>query len=168
MAGLVVDLRLKKTKRGETLCFVTLDDRSARIDVTLFGEAYENARRMIAKDQVLVIEGEVANDDYNGGLKVRGQSVLSVAEARVRFAEKLVINCDANRLKPRELKQLSETLARFKPLQQGVVVELAYVCDAARGRLRLGENWAVLPQDELILALKEQFGNPAVQLEYAS
>jgi len=168
MAGLVVDLRLKKTKRGETLCFVTLDDRSARIDVTLFGEAYENARRMIAKDQVLVIEGEVANDDYNGGLKVRGQSVLSVAEARVRFAEKLVINCDANRLKPRELKQLSETLARFKPLQQGVVVELAYVCDAARGRLRLGENWTVLPQDELILALKEQFGNPAVQLEYAS
>lgn len=168
MAGLVVDLRLKKTKRGETLCFVTLDDRSARIDVTLFGEAYENARRMIAKDQVLVIEGEVANDDYNGGLKVRGQSVLSVAEARVRFAEKLVIDCDANRLKPRELKQLSETLARFKPLHQGVVVELAYVCDAARGRLRLGENWTVLPQDELILALKEQFGNPAVQLEYAS
>jgi hypothetical protein len=66
------------------------------------------------------------------------------------------------------LKQLSETLARFKPLQQGVVVELAYVCDAARGRLRLGENWTVRPQDELILALKEQFGKPAVQLEYAS
>jgi len=168
MAGLVVDMRLKKTKRGETLCFVTLDDRSARIDVTLFGDAYESARRMITKDQVLVIEGEVANDDYNGGLKVRGQSVLSVAEARVRFAEKLVINCNEAQLKPRELKQLSDTLARFKPIQQGVAVELAYSCDAARGRLRLGENWTVLPQDELIMALKEQFGNPAVQLEYVS
>jgi DNA polymerase-3 subunit alpha len=168
MAGLIVDMRLKKTKRGETLCFVTLDDRSARIDVTLFGEAYENARRMITKDQVIVVEGEVAQDDYNGGLKVRGQSVLSVAEARTRYAEKLVISCKDEQLKPRDLKRLSETLAQYRPIQQGVSIELVYSCDAARGRLKLSEQWAVNPKDELILALKEQFGNPAVSLEYAS
>jgi DNA polymerase-3 subunit alpha len=168
MAGLIVDMRLKKTKRGETLCFVTLDDRSARIDVTLFGEAYENARRMITKDQVIVVEGEVAQDDYNGGLKVRGQSVLSVAEARTRYAEKLVISCKDEQLKPRDLKRLSETLAHYRPIQQGVSIELVYSCDAARGRLKLSEQWAVNPKDELILALKEQFGNPAVSLEYAS
>ena len=168
MAGLIVDMRLKKTKRGETLCFVTLDDRSARIDVTLFGEAYENARRMITKDQVIVVEGEVAQDDYNGGLKVRGQSVLSVAEARIRYAEKLVISCKDEQLKPRDLKRLSETLAQYRPIQQGVSIELVYSCDAARGRLKLSEQWAVNPKDELILALKEQFGNPAVSLEYAS
>ena len=168
MAGLIVDMRLKKTKRGETLCFVTLDDRSARIDVTLFGEAYENARRMIAKDQVIVVEGEVAQDDYNGGLKVRGQSVLSVAEARTRYAEKLVIKCQDEQLKPRDLKRLSETLAQYRPIQQGVSIELVYSCDAARGRLKLSDQWAVNPKDELILALKEQFGNPAVSLEYAS
>ena len=168
MAGLIVDMRLKKTKRGETLCFVTLDDRSARIDVTLFGEAYENARRMIAKDQVIVVEGEVAQDDYNGGLKVRGQSVLSVAEARTRYAEKLVIKCQDEQLKPRDLKRLSETLSQYRPIQQGVAIELVYSCDAARGRLKLSDQWAVNPKDELILALKEQFGNPAVSLEYAS
>ena len=168
MAGLIVDMRLKKTKRGETLCFVTLDDRSARIYVTLFGEAYENARRMITKDQVIVVEGEVAQDDYNGGLKVRGQSVLSVAEARTRYAEKLVISCKDEQLKPRDLKRLSETLAQYRPIQQGVSIELVYSCDAARGRLKLSEQWAVNPKDELILALKEQFGNPAVSLEYAS
>jgi len=168
MAGLIVDMRLKKTKRGETLCFVTLDDRSARIDVTLFGEAYENARRMITKDQVIVVEGEVAQDDYNGGLKVRGQSVLSVAEARTRYAQKLVISCKDAQLKPRDLKRLSETLAEYRPIQQGVSIELLYSCDAARGRLKLSERWAVNPRDELILALKEQFGNPAVSLEYAS
>ena len=168
MAGLIVDMRLKKTKRGETLCFVTLDDRSARIDVTLFGEAYENARRMITKDQVIVVEGEVAQDDYNGGLKVRGQSVLSVAEARTRYAEKLVISCKDEQLKPRDLKRLSETLAQYRPIQEGVSIELVYCCDAARGRLKLSEQWAVNPKDELILALKEQFGNPAVSLEYAS
>ena len=168
MAGLIVDMRLKKTKRGETLCFVTLDDRSARIDVTLFGEVYENARRMITKDQVIVVEGEVAQDDYNGGLKVRGQSVLSVAEARTRYAEKLVISCKDEQLKPRDLKRLSETLAQYRPIQEGVSIELVYSCDAARGRLKLSEQWAVNPKDELILALKEQFGNPAVSLEYAS
>jgi len=168
MAGLIVDLRLKKTKRGETLCFVTLDDRSARIDITLYGEAYENARRMIAKDQIIVVEGEVAQDDYNGGLKVKGQSVLSVAEARIRYAEKLVIQCSEEQMRPTNLKQLTATLSQYKPLQTGVSVELSYSCDAARGRLKLGGQWSVNPQDELMLALKEQFGGTAVTLEYAS
>ena len=168
MAGLIVDLRLKKTKRGDTLCFVTLDDRSARLDITLYGDVYESSRRMIAKDQVIVVEGEVAQDDYNGGLKVRAQQVLSVADARIRFAEKLVISCADAQLKVRDLNQLALTLGRFKPLQQGIPVEIAYNCDAAKGRLRLAPSWSVVPQDELILALKEQFGDPSVKLEYAN
>ena len=40
IAGLIVDQRVKKTKRGDSLCFLTLDDRSARIDITLYGEIY--------------------------------------------------------------------------------------------------------------------------------
>ena len=36
LAGLVVDMRLMKNKRGDNMCFVTLDDRSGRMEVALF------------------------------------------------------------------------------------------------------------------------------------
>ncbi len=166
MAGLVVDLRVKKTKRGENLCFVTLDDRSARIDVSLFGETYDEARRLIQKDQVIVVEGEVAQDDYNGGLKVRGQQVLSVADARIRYAKSLTIKADAKALSQQNLRVLQESLKKARAYQQGMPVVIDYSCAEAKGLVELGSEWIVSPDDDLMQSLREQFGNQSVALIY--
>ncbi len=168
LAGLVVDLRLKKTKKGDTLCFVTLDDRSARLDVTLFGEAYDAARSLVAKDAVLVVEGEVAQDDYNGGLKVRGNRVLSMAQARAQYASCVEVRCDRGQFGRQTLKQLVQTLERRRSAQNGVPVRLHYRREDAEGPLWLGEAWKVEACDELVIALKEQFGNDRVSLCYES
>ncbi len=166
MAGLVVDLRVKKTKRGENLCFVTLDDRSARIDVSLFGETYDEARRLIQKDQVIVVEGEVAQDDYSGGLKVRGQQVFSVADARVRYAKSLTIRAEGNSLSQQSLRQLQESLKKARAYQQGMPVVIDYSCAEAKGLVELGSEWIVSPDDDLMQSLREQFGNQSVSLIY--
>ena len=166
MAGLVVDLRVKKTKRGENLCFVTLDDRSARIDVSLFGETYDEARRLIQKDQVIVVEGEVAQDDYNGCLKVRGQQVLSVADARIRYAKSLTIKADAKGLTQQSLRMLQDSLKKARAYQQGMPVVIDYSCAEAKGRIELGSEWIVSPDDDLMQSLREQFGNQSVSLIY--
>ncbi|WP_432697642.1 DNA polymerase III subunit alpha [Marinobacterium sp. YM272] len=166
MAGLVVDMRMKKTKKGATLCFVTLDDRSARMEVTLFGEAYDAARNQIAKDAVLIIEGEVAQDDYNGGLKVRGNKVYGMADARSMYASHVEVSCRHDQIKRQTLKSLAETLGRERTPQGGLPVVLHYQREDAEGPLRFGDNWRVRVSDDLILALKEQFGNDRVQLRF--
>ena len=166
MAGLVVDLRVKKTKRGDNLCFVTLDDRSARIDVSLYGETYDEARRLIQKDKVIVVEGEVAQDDYNGGLKVRGQQVLSVADARIRYAKSLTIKADAKALSQQNLRVLQESLKKARAYQQGMPVVIDYSCAEAKGLVELGSEWIVSPDDDLMQSLREQFGNQSVALIY--
>src|SRR5690554_6026333 len=40
VAGMVVDMRVMKNKRGDSMCFVTLDDRSGRLEVALFADVY--------------------------------------------------------------------------------------------------------------------------------
>jgi DNA polymerase-3 subunit alpha len=164
LAGLVVDLRMKKTKKGDPLCFLTLDDRSARMEVTLFGEAYDAARSLISKDAVLVVEGEVAQDDYNGGLKVRGNRVYSIAEARALYASHVEVCCQSSQIRPRVLKTLADTLAGEKDTDSGLPVVLRYRREDAEGPLRFGDHWRVRASDELLIALKEQFGNDSVRL----
>ncbi len=166
MAGLVVDMRLKKTKKGATLCFVTLDDRSARMEVTMFGEAYDAARNKIAKDAVLIIEGEVANDDYNGGLKVRGNKVYGMADARSMYASHVEVSCRHDQIKRQTLKQLAETLGSERTPEGGLPVILKYRREDAEGPLCFGDNWRVRASDDLIIALKEQFGNDQVELRF--
>lgn len=165
MAGLVVDLRLKKTKKGENLCFVTLDDRSARIDVTLFGDTYDAVRNIVVKDAVLVIEGEVAEDHYSGGLKVRVSKVLSIPQARAQYASGVQVVCEGSQLGQRNLKEL-ETLLHSHKGDGSLPVKLRYQRSDAAATIVLGEQWQVQANDELLIALMEKFGHESVSLTY--
>src|SRR5690606_9575468 len=56
IAGLVVGVRPMKNKRGETFAIVTLDDRSGRLDVTLYAREFEQFREVLRKDSILVLD----------------------------------------------------------------------------------------------------------------
>ncbi|MGI1669361.1 MAG: DNA polymerase III subunit alpha [Neptuniibacter sp.] len=165
MAGLVVDMRLKKTKKGDNLCFVTLDDRSARIDVTLFGDTYDAVRNLVVKDAVLVVEGEVAEDHYSGGIKVRVSKVLSIPQARSQYASGVQVICEGSQLGQRKLKELQALLHEHKG-DGSLPVKLRYHRSDAAATLVLGEQWQVQANDELLIALMDKFGHEAVSLTY--
>ena len=44
-----------KTKRGDTMAFVTLDDRSGRLEVAIFSDTYNEYREKLVKDSLLVV-----------------------------------------------------------------------------------------------------------------
>ncbi len=170
MAGLVVAMRTMKNKRGDMMAFITLDDRSARIEVSLFSEAYEENREKISKDAILVVDGQVTFDDYSGQLKVRGKNIRSLLEARqskVNYLQLNMTSSDFNGVNgtrgfTNNFKQLLES-----SLKDGQCpVKINYQRDNAEGVLTLGEEWKVLPSDELIDRLKGQFGAANVQLHY--
>ncbi len=58
LAGLVVGVRTKITRRGKML-FVQLDDGTAMVEVSVFNELFEAERAKIVTDEVLIIEGKV-------------------------------------------------------------------------------------------------------------
>ncbi|WP_027858821.1 DNA polymerase III subunit alpha [Marinobacterium jannaschii] len=165
MAGLVVDMRLKKTKKGDNLCFVTLDDRSARIDVTLFGDTFDQARNLIDKDQVIVVEGEVQEDHFSGGLKVRGNKVLNIAQARAQYATCIEISCDRSQLAGRRITELSDLLRQYHG-DGTLPIQLRYRREDALASLQLAPEWAVQANDDLLLALMDRFGGNAVRMRY--
>ena len=55
LAGLILEVR----RRGPRVSFM-LDDRSGRIEVTLFEEVYQRYRDLIVKDALVQVEGGAA------------------------------------------------------------------------------------------------------------
>ncbi|MCQ6493151.1 OB-fold nucleic acid binding domain-containing protein, partial [Vibrio parahaemolyticus] len=78
VAGLIVNLRVMKNKRGDKMGFVTLDDRSGRIEASLFAEAFNAAQALLQTDALVIVEGEVSQDDFSGGLRLRAKRVLGL------------------------------------------------------------------------------------------
>ena len=169
LAGLVVDMRLMKNKRGDTMCFVTLDDRSGRMEVALFSDIYEQVRETVAKDKVLVLEALVSHDDYSGGLKATGRTATEITQARLNFAQALRVRVNGNAIQQgtKQTDLCQQLRGLLQPLENGCPVVLSYSNEVACCDIRLDDQWCVNPTDEQLQELRYAFGEDAVELVFA-
>ncbi|MCZ6852688.1 MAG: DNA polymerase III subunit alpha, partial [Gammaproteobacteria bacterium] len=171
VAGLVVSARTMRSRRGGSMGFVVMDDRSGRIEASLFPDVYEVARSKIAKDAVLVLEGEVQPDDFTGSLKLRVDKVYTIDEARQRFSIGVEIDFRACAVPGDLATRLRACLESFRVVEGGSPVAVLYQAGdgqgtSAQGRILLGPQWNVRPSDDLLERLRSEFGVERVNVSY--
>jgi flagellar motor switch protein FliG len=142
---------------------VTLDDRSGRIEASLFAEAFASNQALLQSDALVVVEGEVSNDDFSGGLRLRAKRVMSLEEARTGLADSLRLKVTGEALKGDRLRWLAELCSKHKG---ACPVTVDYSGEEARALLQFGDAWRIDPADTLIQALRDQFGRDNVFLHY--
>ena len=163
IAGMIVNLRVMKNKKGDKMGFITLDDRSGRIEASLFAEAFAGAQALLQTDALVVVEGEVSHDDFSGGLRLRAKRVMSLEEARTGLAESLRLKVAGETLGGERLRWLADVCGRHRG---ACPVTLEYSSRDARAVLQFGADWQIDPADALIQSLRDQFGKDNVFLQY--
>jgi DNA polymerase-3 subunit alpha len=165
IAGLVMNMRVLKTQRGGKLAFLTLDDRSARIDVRVFPDVYDKYQALLGKNKVLVIQGGLGMDDFSGTHQVTAQCVYDINQARELFARRLVVGVEAEQAGNGFVGTLADILQPFRAGHCRVCID--YLGNEAAARIALGEDWTVHPTDELLHRLRDLAGRDRVVVEYA-
>jgi len=169
IAGLIISQRVVKTKRGDNLAIITVDDRTARMDITLFSETYNSARDLLLKDGLLVISGQVKYDDFSGMLKMSAESVRLLADVRQERARELCLALESGALPANFARDLGEILDPYRQTPQQEArcpVVIDYQRSDARAQLRLGTSWNIRPEDELLQRLRDSYGSANVKLVY--
>ena len=169
IAGLVVAVARRNTQRGQ-MASVLLDDKSGRIECTLFSEAYERFRDVVATDAILVVEGSLVPDEYRGGLSIRADHVQTLESYRQASCTAMQITLRETWLREHALTAV-DVVQQFKELlqpHQGGPCRIAirYQRLDAEVRLRLGEEWAVNVGDELLKSLTRWLEEGAVRLRF--
>lgn len=164
VAGLVVGLRTMKTKRGDTMAIVQLDDRSARLEVTVYAEAFTQYREILVRDNILIIEGSVVNDEYSGGISMRADSCQTLLSARRKQVSTLTIEVGQDHVDEEFTRQLGDLLEMGRG--GDCPVTLVYRQLHNRANLQLGDYWQVHPSDDLLEKLRRHFGQSSVNLSY--
>ena len=162
-AGLVIGVRFRDVQGGK-MGFVTLDDQTGRVEITLRGDIIDSSAHLIQKDEVLVVEGEISPDDFNGGHKIRAAEIYDMARARGRFARRLIINLSAGQLSEAGLQDLLKTLSTHN--RGSTPVCFNYQNQQASASIQAGRQWAVNPQQELLASLNLLTGENSVELVY--
>ncbi|HLO62601.1 MAG TPA: OB-fold nucleic acid binding domain-containing protein, partial [Azonexus sp.] len=146
IAGIVVGVRTQMTRRGKML-FVQLDDGTAMVEVSVFNELFEAERDKIVTDEVLVIEGKVRYDEFSGGNAVVAERLMTMGEARARFAKHLLLKMNGNS----DAGKLKSLLTPFAP--GPAPVRIRYRNEIAECEMVLGEAARVRLDDPLLEAL---------------
>jgi DNA polymerase-3 subunit alpha len=159
VAGLVLEIRRRPNR-----VTLILDDRTARLEVSLFEETFQQHRDIIVKDAILLVEGTLRYDDFIEGWRLQAKSLMDIDRARERYARRLWLRW------PMEFDQ-KDGLTRFeqmlKPHLRGPCgVSVAVSRPDYTGKLHLSDAWSVRPSRELLAKLSALVGREGWYLVY--
>jgi DNA polymerase-3 subunit alpha len=164
LAGLVVEFRTRNTQSGSRIAFVTLDDRTARMEIRVFSRVFEQYRALLANDKVLVVQGTLAFDDFSGSMRLNAEKIYEIDQAREVYAKRLVVDVTALKAGNGFVSSLANVLS---PYCEGTTpVGIHYLGSAAQAHMTLGDQWRVHPTDELLHRLRELAGDSQVRIVY--
>ncbi|MFW5443266.1 MAG: DNA polymerase III subunit alpha [Methylococcaceae bacterium] len=166
VAGLIVEMRTRQTKKGTMMGFATLDDRTGRIEVAAFSNTFEKYRDILSKDVLLVAEGGLGIDDFSGGLRLTADRLYTFEQARELFSRCLFLDWGNNNELGLEAFIAGLKLALQPFTGGGCAVQIGYFSNEAKTTLQLGDAWRIHPTDELIIRLQRLLSSNAVEVRY--
>ena len=159
LAGIMHSLRVQMTRRGR-MAVILLDDGRARVELTVFNELFEQHRHWLKEDQLLIVEGKVAHDEFSGSLRISAEKLYDLASARNRYARAIQLTCNG----ASSGNRLRELLA---PHRNGSCpVSIVYANHGAMCEIDLGAAWRVNLHDDLIRSLAEWLRPENVNIVY--
>ena len=90
LAGQVVGMR----KRGDSQAFVQLDDGRGRLECAFFGEQWQEFAPLLTRDRILVVEGNLREDEFSGGFALRAKRCWDYTQLCQQQAQKLSVQLD--------------------------------------------------------------------------
>jgi len=161
LCGQITAIRKLITKNGKKLVIVGVEDGYEKIEIVVYGEIFEQFAEHIQVKQVIVAEGEIAADDYNGGVKMTAKKFYSTAQARVIFGNYLKLQLSS------EIgSQLPVLESLLKACKGACLIQIHYRNSIAKATLQLSETWKVNPDDAFLSQLKALLGEENVCMMY--
>jgi DNA polymerase-3 subunit alpha len=162
--GLVIGVRVLVNKRGRRWALVTLDDKSARMDIRLFPDDYDRFAELLINDAILVCGGQVSFDDYSGGNTMTARDIMTITDARENYLSSIDVQVDKDLINKGFVGDFKRVLTPYK--EGTCPVRVFYQREEAQAMLELGVQWRVTPADMLLYELKTLLGEDHVAMEF--
>ena len=160
VAGLVAtDVR----RRGGRFTLL-MEDRTGRLEVTLFEEVFNRFRHLVDKDEMLVVAGQLRFDEFLNDWRLTARMLGSVDETIEQHASRLTVHWPEDVPGGEFVGSLKEALTPFAHGTCEVCVQ--YRGSEATSRLLLGERWAVRASRDLRERLGVLLGESGFSIHY--
>ncbi|PJD93612.1 MAG: DNA polymerase III subunit alpha [Legionella sp.] len=159
--GLITQSKKVVTKRGKSLVIYKIEAAHAAVDVVVFSEVLEDMAEPLQNGDIVFVEGELSQDDYTGGLKIMALKLLTLEDARSRFAR-----CLRLKLTHADEGLIPQIKLILEAHKGDCVVQICYSNSIANATLTLDKAFCVQPGEKLLSLLGQTIAHERVDLCY--
>jgi len=166
LTGVVSEMSERALSSGDgRMAFVTLEDRTGRIEVLVFSDPFEQYEEVLKSGDPVMIRGSVMEEGDGDAVdwKVKADYIEKLIDARERTVNHMYLDVDGEEIGDGELEELESLLARNGGDCRASLM-ISTENDDGRGQatLQLPDEYAVDPTNELLMAIDRLFGRRVV------
>ena len=111
LAVLINSMRIKRTKRGEKMAVINVEDKSGFTEVVVFPDVFAKCASLLNDDRPLLITGEVEAGDNL--VKIRAQDIVALETVKQKSIKSIVIPVSQEGLTRSCLMRLRDLIFRY-------------------------------------------------------
>jgi len=111
IAGVVESLKIKRTKRGDKMAVVQLEDLTGSTELVVFPDLFVAAAPLLGGEDPLLITGTAEIGD--SGAKILAREIETLASLRLNLVKTIVLNLDNGGLSRDLLEDLRDIVFRY-------------------------------------------------------
>ncbi len=119
IGGIVTNTKIIKTKKGDLMAFVTIEDMNGSVEATVFSSLYTSVSDLLIDDNPILIEGQIQKDENS--VKILADTVIPMDKAEETWTASVHFNLDITRTEKEVLAGLKDILKKHPGTCQGYI-----------------------------------------------
>lgn len=158
LAGQISGRKNILTKKGDKMCFATLEDLSGKIECIVFPKVFAEYEMILNTDEPVLVEGFVNLQE--SPRKIFADKILKLKEHSENKITGVRINVDLNDLTEMKLNKLRQVLLSYRG---ATPMHMIFEGPGGKARLPLGEEFLINPTPQMAHQINEVFNRDAVK-----
>ena len=114
IGGIIRNTKTIKTKKGDLMAFVTIEDMLGSIEVTVFSSVYKKIHDFLIDDNPIVLQGQVQKDENS--VKILVDSLIPIDKAEETWTASIHFNLDITKIQRERLVKLYDIVSKHPGL----------------------------------------------------
>ena len=110
IGGMIRNVKTIKTKKGDLMAFVTLEDLLGTVEITVFSSLYANMYDLLTGDNAILVRGFLQKDENS--VKLLADSIIDIDKAEETWTTSIHFKLDVARTERTLLEELSNVIKR--------------------------------------------------------
>ena len=111
IGGLIRDCKKLRSKRGDPMAFLTVEDIFDTVEVIVFPDTYTRCEEILSSTEPLVIQGIVQQDER--GSKIIADCIDLLPKAREKYTDSAKIALESTKLSRQRLEKVKKVLYQY-------------------------------------------------------